>query len=274
MPAYLPDLTTLDAVKENNGIPAVTTSDDAMLTRFIHQASAWFQRRSDRVFVPYYDEWTQDYAGASMMDFEDEVLELAGVTNGDATAIASSAYRLIPSNHYPKYRIQLLPSQGVVFTFDTDRMDAITFRGTLGVHDDYDHAYATMATATGALNTTDDALAVSDSSPFEVLQYIRHAAGGELSQVTAVTTGTLTLDRGVQGTTPTAQTAGTAVQVYQENPDVQSAVDHIVSWMYDNRDTSGRTIQFGEGGSKLMEGALPKYAVDVLNDRMRRVIEA
>lgn len=272
MTKWLPDLTTLDSVKENNGISA--TGDDAMLTRFIHEASVWFQNQCDRVFVPYYDEWTQDARGETvtprLMYFTDEVLELASVTNGDGIAVAASEYRLLPSRTDPKYRIELLPSSGKSWNYTTDWQDAIAFTGTLGCHDNYSAAFRTLTTATGTLNTTDDALAVSSSASFEVLQYIKHAAGGELSQVTAVATGTLTLERGVLGTTAVAQSAGTNVQAYQENPDVQSAIDHLVGWMYDNRDTSGRTVQYIDGGSATFESAIPKYTMSVLENRMRR----
>lgn len=272
---YLPDLTTLEHVKQMRGITTYNVNDDALITDAIHEASGWLQKRCDRVFVPYQFSKSYDALGAHIsgqhLDFGVDVLEINTLTNGDGSAITASQYVLRDSGVYPKHRLELLPSAGVTFAWSSDWQDAITLNGTLGCHDNYPQAFKTMATATGALSTSDTLLAVSSTNPFETLQYVRHANGNELSQITAIGNGTLTLERGVLGTTAVAQSAATAVKVYQENPDVQLAVTRAVSWLYENRDSVSLRVEFLDGATSL-EGRLPPMILDVVRDREWKVI--
>jgi len=271
LPKYLPDLTTLEHVLSPQGIADADDGDNPMLIRYIHEVSAWFQRRCDRVFVPYFDSESHDARGddvtARTLNVKD-LLEVGSIVNGDGTTVAANQYVLRERNTYPKWRVELLGSSGVAWTYTDDWQDAITLHGTLGVHDNYPQAFRTMTQLNGSLTAVATTAYVDSDEYLETLQYVRFGgAGGELAQITRRNgNGTLTLERGVLGTTAVEQADNTTLQAYQENPDVQLAVTRLVSYLYDNRDNPSGRVAFADG-STITEVGIPSLVTDTVKER-------
>lgn len=282
MPIYNPDLTTLDYVRAKRGIGEAKTNDDDMLKDYIHEASAWFQERCQRVFVPYVDTLTFDAYGSHIsprrlrLDQHD-LLEVVSITNGDSTAVTSSQYILREPNFDPKYEIELLPSGGVNWTYEDDYQNAISVRGTLGFHQNFAAAFTPLTTLTGTLTPTGTLAAVASTSGVQVLGYYR--VGKELVQAQSIHTsgspGTLVIERAVNGTSATTYNPGTSVEAYRQNARIQSAVTRLASWFYDHRDAKdggfGARIQYADGAA-LITGEIPPDIESAARDFARKDI--
>jgi uncharacterized protein YukE len=113
-----------------------------------------------------------------------------------------------------------------------------------GYHRDYDNAYSDVETVT--IDSSNTALSVTDASVYETRQYLK--IEDELLQITArdANTNTLTVKRGVNGTTAVAHTSQTA-SAYSAMQDVQTAVERIATWLEINRTTGNNVVEFGDG---------------------------
>lgn len=258
MPAFDLDYTTLTSIKRTLEIGASDTSEDEVWRVFIRMASNWFTTECDRQFVPVqatreYDRFG-NHIGGRILNLDDDLLEVTAIANGDGTAIASSSYVLRPSNVTPKYRIELLPSVGVQWAYTDNWQDSISVSGVWGYHETYDRAWKSMTTLAGAVNGSAMSVTVTSATGLEVLDYIR--VGSEYLQITAISGTTLTVLRGVNGTTAAAHDSGAGVSQYQQTPRVKLAVERLASFYYDHRKTVGTKIEVA-GSTTYVDGVIP-----------------
>lgn len=259
----------MERVKNERGIDL--TTDDSILTRKIHEASAWFAERADRVFVPYVPgNLLLDATNGRTLSFDSEdVLAVTGITNGDATVVASTQYVLRPNNAYPKTEAEMLASNGLLWTWATDQQQAISLQGTLGYHENWLKAFKSVATITGSLNASSTLVSVSDTSVYETLSYVR--AEGELMQVTgtlvAGAPGTLTVERAVQGTAAATHNPTIPLEAYQQNPLVLDAVNLLALHFFDYRD--GYAAQLLDTSKTIAD--IPSRVEEIVSRFQRRV---
>lgn len=258
MPKYHPDLITYTAFKTLKGID--TDDDQARIETFIHGVSSWMQERTQRTFVPYEDTRTFDARGSHLtsrrLRVDDDLLAVGTLTNGNAEVIAASARRLLPSNVYPKYEVELLPSANKAWAYADDWQDALTVAGIWGFHENYPKAWKSHAPLTAALSSATGTLVAlaNGTLGLEVLGYA--LCEGEQMQIRAVASGTLTVDRGVNGTTATTHNAGAEVKVYQQTPAIALLAHRATLFFYEHRDTIGTRIEVA-GNATLVEGLIP-----------------
>lgn len=130
------DYTTLAAVCSQLGIAGSLPDDDPLISTYITQASQWIDTICGRTFTAANGTMTYDCAEPTVIGrrlyFDQDVLGVYRVVNGDGAVITSSQYRLLPANHSPKYAIELLPSSAITWTYATDWQSALTVAGTLG----------------------------------------------------------------------------------------------------------------------------------------------
>lgn len=268
MPEYAQDYTTLDSFKNRRDLNVNT--DDAMVVKFIRDASVWFAEKANRMFVPFEATYTYDRFGghitARTLDLGEDVLAVGTLTNGDGTVIAASSFRLTPTNSDPKWRIELLPSAAVTWTHETDWQDAISVSGIYGYHRHYAQAWKANTQLNGTLGVSGTLVSVDSVSALEVLDYI--LVGAEQMQVTDTITGTLTVERGVNGTTAASHADDTSVLRYQQTASVKEAVETLAAFFYEHRDTDGRSVQVA-GGAIFFEGQIPPAVWSVLADVQR-----
>lgn len=242
---YPADYTTLTAVKRLKGIATVQTVDDDVLIDDIHQASGFIDIWSTRHFVPYVFAKSLDASHVSGYDLDtrDDLLAVTTVTNGDGEVIDSSSYNLRPDNIYPKRKIELISSGAVVWGLQYNE-SRIVINGIWGHHNYYPNAWAGGSVLNGSLNDSDTSVTVASGTPYKVLDYI--LVENEQMQVTAISTNTLTVTRGVNGTTAAAHTSNPAAKIYQQNPSIRFCANQVVKWMYENRDKVEGTVQLAE----------------------------
>jgi len=258
LPVIDQDYTTLTSFRLTRGVDPTDTSEDALYKVFIRMASNWFAEKCDRNFVPVVATRLYDRFGAHIrertLDLDDDLLELTTLTNGNGTVIGSSDYLLRPSNVTPKYRIELLPSSGKAWAYTDDWQEAISVRGIWGYHEQYDRAWKSRTTLAEDINDSVTSIEVASATGLEVLDYL--LVGDEQMQVTAISANTLTVLRGVNGTSAAAHTNGAAVSQYQQTPAVKLAVERLTGFFFDHRKTVGTQIEVA-GQTSFVDGIIP-----------------
>lgn len=250
-PSFLTTLTELISNRELTG--TLTTAQLSTLSRNVQQASSWFERNCQRSFVPYQQTRYFDAVGSHIkpmtLDVDEDLLSVGTLINGNASTLANSDYVLQPNNMTPAYRIRLKQSSGLVWTFAESPEQAISVNGMWGYHEHYAQAWETVDALVGTLDASGTLAIVSGgtldanavSPRFGVFDYVQ--VDNEMALITAITGSTLTLRRGVNGTTAGTHANGADVAVYQQAEDITRAVTFLAGYYHDVRDVSGTGIQ-------------------------------
>lgn len=236
-------ITTLHRLRRHLGITNQNTSDDDRLLLALAAASAWTEGYTGRQFLPYRAAIPHDVVpglpGALLLI--EDLLELKAVTDADGSV--------------PLDDITLLPADGPasllhldgVFALDGSPGGDVVVEGVWGWHPHPAEMWQdsgdilldfTLSASATTVNVTDaDALAADGVSP-------RFAAGmlisieAETMRVVAVDGGanTLTVERGVRGTTAVSQVQGKSIDVYVPPADVETAVLQLAAAFYRHPD--------------------------------------
>lgn len=261
--------------------------DDRILQRFCVQASRAFDRYCHRRFYPIRETRCFDHPDRiTELILDDDLLEVNTLTtdNGDTT-VSASDYFLMTGDVYgrtPYSRIKM-NADGDQFNFEYgetwQRANAVD--GLWGYHEDWSNAWANLDTVQdnplGAATTT---LTVADADGedengltprFQEQQLIRFGTGvtAEMAFVTQVdnSANTLTIRRGVNGSTAAQQANGTAIYVYRPMDDIRSALLTLSAYYYRRRSSVGGADDrplASATGVMIMPNRLPGEVKDAL----------
>lgn len=243
---YTPTLCTLEAIRRRADI--VATTDDALIKAFIRSASDIVQQYTARTFVSYTDtrEYTAPCTGR-VLQVDDDLLTVTSITDGSG-ALAGSTYTLTPWNRWPKTAVTLEPTY--FWTRQTDTWQDIAIAGVWGYHRNPSKMWSSVTTlGANIADTTTTSVtltAAASTVGIETYDYIR--VGSEVMQVTAISSATLTVVRGDQGSTAATATSGAAVERFNVTSDVREAAEQLTVYLYRQRDKAGeQNIQIAEG---------------------------
>lgn len=273
MSDYYPDLTTVDAIRDLRVFES--RADDELLQTMIHEASGLFQSKTLRTFMPYYQARTYDALGShispTILDVDEDLLEIVTLTNGDGTTVASTEYVLRETNYYPKWRIEVLSNKTTRFNYTEEWQAAITVAGFWGYVENYINAFPNLTTITEDVDASETSITVADADDLEVLDYVRIGSGTEIMQVMEVfpSSDTITVTRGQLGTTASTYTNGAALKRFRQNPEIRMAVTRLAAFLYDHRDTLDNYVQIADSGITL-DGRFPREIVMVM-EKYRRL---
>ena len=217
------DLTTLKSASYLN---LSVTTHDTYLTRLLDTASRQVDNYCRRFF--YCWEGTRYYDGSKKTIFLDDLLSITTFkvdADNDATyewtLVNNTDYVLYPINEYPKTFAQISTigsRQRSDFAPDVKR--AVEIAGVFGYGDASPRGaapYLASGTTVNTGNMTDSAtthaLATGKGALFSAGMTLR--IGSEQLYISSVSTDTLTLERGVNGTTAAAHVSGVAINIYQ-----------------------------------------------------------
>lgn len=259
---------TLAQFRAHLRIPDDETDDDTRRLNVLRQATAQIDRYTARRFAPVVQTRQYDYQTPYSLRLDIDLLELDALTNGDGTTINPAVVQLLPEGDGPKSAIVLPPTASTLFLYGDSPHLAISVSGIWGTHDSWAEAWR------DSLDTVQDAaldadaitLTVSDADGsnsagltprFQVGQLIRIDA--EYLHITAVDpdANTLSVIRGVRGTTAASHAQGTAINVYVPPHDVQALCLRWATWLY-------QQVEAGIGG-----GADWLYPADLPDDIQR-----
>ncbi len=254
---------TLAQFRERLNIPASDTDDDTRLLRALRHATAQIDRFTARRFAPVLQTRRHDYQTPYSLRLGIDLLELLSITNGDGSVIDPAAVSLLPEGDGPKSALRLPTTMSALFLHTGDPTRAIAISGIWGTHDAWSEAWrdttdtvqdAALTDASGTITVSDaDGSDSAGESPrFQVGQLIRIEA--EYLHITAVdtATNTITVIRGVRGTTAASHDQGTAIEVYVPPLDVQALTLRWATWLYQQVDAG-----IGAGADWLYPPDLP-----------------
>jgi hypothetical protein len=179
-----------------------------LLADLIHSVSREIDNLTNRHFYPrretqYYDT---PRLPTSAIIFDDDLLDLTTLVNGDGNPITSSYYKLYPLNRTPKAKVVVLASSPEQWSTDSggNLEGAITLAGIFGYHTDYINAWV----ATGG--TVQNVTSIDATNTSLIVETGKIKMGWLLqigtewlyaSAVSVSTTDTVTVARGVNGST-------------------------------------------------------------------------
>ena len=216
-------LTTLKARMTITG-----TGDDTQLRTLMEAASRAVDNYCRRWF--YAKTATRYFPGAgSTLFLPDDLLSVTTFKtddDGDATfenTLASTDYYLYPLNDMPKIRAEINPD-GNYGSFASGIQRGVEIAGLWGYGDGESATpYSDSTTTTNeALDATETAVDVVSAAVLEVGQTI--LVESEQMYITAISSNTLTVKRGVNGTTGATHDTSKTVYIYDYPPEVQEAV--------------------------------------------------
>ena len=255
---YPSDFTTYEEVNEQ--IKALTsgsdlTADKTAILQYIHDASRMIVGWTHRTFIPYIDTSAQvlyDISPHRVQKLPDDTLSVTSIQDTAGDTVTSSLYRLRSIyndlNAYPYGYFELSSSADYSTTDTNDFSRTWTIDGVFG-YSNQPYTMAWLDTTTLGANidaTTTTVFDVSDATNIDTLDYIR--VNDEFMQVTAISTNTLTVKRGVNGSTAVAtHLSGDTIEVWQVNDAVKLACTRLAAWLYSSRQNEHQSIQFQDG---------------------------
>jgi len=234
-------------------LDSTQSSDDALILKIVRQVSREISEITNRKFYPRIETHYFDTPIGADLYLDDDLLEMTALTNGDGNTIAVSEYKLYPLNLTPKEKITLLATSGKIWSTAGDGSDngAISLAGVWGCHDDYANAWqdtgavlsagitgtATSFTVGNGLVQAGQMLAIDD----EYL-YARTAVSGDTSD-------TITVIRGVNGSTAAAHESAAVVMAWQPGYEIEMLAAQAVAAYYRLRSNPGMETVMIDGAA-------------------------
>lgn len=248
---------TLTQIKSRLGIPTATTTYDSDLLMLLNAASRALDLWCNREFYTMAE--TRYFNGSSSPLFVDDLLSITASSfkldeDGDGTfesTLATTDYILYPLSRHPKTYVKVTTG-GNYGGFASGIPKGVEIVGSWGFGNETDATPYRLSTTTINADLTASATSVSVASgtPFSVGHTI--LIDSEQMYVTAVVTNTLTVVRGVNGTTAATHTSGATVYIYEyPDPIVEACLIQAMRW-WKRKDSSFAT-QIGSPEMGLFE---------------------
>jgi hypothetical protein len=232
------------SIADVKGVLGITgTTDDTMLRKMCEAASRSIDRYTNRFFHTLVE--TKYLDGASPLWVPDLLsIDASGLKtdeDGDGTfenTLATTDYILYPLDRYPKMKIEINP-YGNYGSFASGVRKGVQIAGVWGYGDGISATpYVIDTKTTESIDTTEtgiDVTAVTNLSPGQVI-----LIESEQMYIYSIATLTLTVERGVNGTTAVAhEPSGKDIYIYQYPADIRQACIDTASAFYLNKGRQG-----------------------------------
>jgi hypothetical protein len=256
---------TLTQFRAHLSLPATASDpdEDVRLLRALRHATAHIDRYTTRRFAPLVQTRPYSFQSPYRLRLDFDLLALTGLTNGDGAAMDLDLLDLLPGGDGPRHAIIARLSSGQTFTYDTSPIHALHVQGIWGTHDAWSQAWRDSAEAVPAAGLAPDAatIPVTDVTGPDAAGIAPRFQPGQLLRIeeeymhlVAVddATNTLSVIRGVRGTTAAAHLADAPIAVYQPPQDVQALCLRWAAWLYQQVDAG-----IGGGADWLYPAELP-----------------
>lgn len=268
---------------------SISTRTEELLAFACQAASRMFDGSTRRKFYPWSETRYFDFPpNDSVLKLDEDLLAVSEfTTNNDDTTITSTDYYLMCGRSYnltPYDRIVLKLSgtqPNLLYSGTPQKSQKIA--GTWGYHEDWPNAWEDTGDTVQddpltAVATTVTVSSVAGQGLYEMSPRFRAQDMLKIESEylyvisTNPTADTLSVRRGVNGTTAAAHVSTTAISVYRPMDEIALATKTLAKWIYDRRQTSPED----EMGSIRMGGILriPSAApasVKMIARRFRRL---
>jgi hypothetical protein len=217
--SYQPYLCTLAQAKTE--INTNVDGQDANIYNAIRDVSARVEQYKECEFEPLHTTRAFDAIGGHIVDngqtllLARPLLEIESIALGDGTALTTDDYILYPKYETPKTKIVLKSHTWTAYEDAPEQANEI--EAVWGYHTDYASAWVSLSTLAEDVTSSETAIDVTALSGalFSPGMLIRFGSTDDYARVTAVTTDTLTVVRGQNGTTAAEHLTGVAVSYWQ-----------------------------------------------------------
>lgn len=261
----------------------LTTSDSGILDMLAF-CSGRIAKRLKRKFEPFVDTkyFDANYPTVNgtgrYLELGYPLLELTTLTLGNTQTPTNNTDMLtLPREGSPYYQVYLLPTYTYSFFSVNDyRTEAISVTGVWGAVDDYANAWVNQTTLNGAITTaTATSVPVTSASALSAGMLIR--VDSEYMRITSIATNTLTVTRGVNGSTATTHLTLSAVYYFTPMPEITRATALYTAYAFHRRGAFEQTtFDLGTGVSIQYPADIPTEVQNILGEvslpRMGRAV--
>ncbi|MDY6835544.1 MAG: hypothetical protein SVY53_12165 [Chloroflexota bacterium] len=266
------DLTTLKRRLSITG-----TGDDTDLLQLLNAASKAMNLYTDRFF--YCDETTRYYDGTASPILLDDLLSVTTFKldeDGDGTfesTMATTDYLLYPLNEYPKLYAKI-SNDSDYGGFASGIRKGVEIAGVFGFGDGQSSTPYVSSGDTvqdDPLSSSATTIDVTDGDNFAEGQTLRIES--EQVYVSSISTNTLTVSRGVNGTTAAEHVQTTAISIYQYPEDIAEATIIQAARLWKRKDTAfGNMTGFTDIGTAKKVHGLDQDVKQIVLRYKRRTI--
>lgn len=247
---------TIDEIKLDLGQDWDITADDTMLRRKAIEASRFVDGYTRRRFYPAYATYQFDHPASSRCTLllDRDLLSVSSLTtdNGNTTITSNYYFPLAGDSHtHTPYNQIALNTDTNVWEWSTTQRASNTITGIWGFHNDWSNAWGLVDTVQdNPLGIAATSLVVADADGiderglkprFQVGQLIRfgNSVTAEYAHITEIVGETLTIVRGVNGSTAAEQAESTSIYVYRPQYDIAQATLFLAMHLYRRKDSIG-----------------------------------
>jgi hypothetical protein len=268
-------------------------NEEALLLDYTVNASRMFDTFATngtmpkRRFYPTIDTRTFDHPeNASLLKLRDDLLELTTLTtkNG-ATTITSADYVLrTATGRYgqtPYNQIQLKEDATYSeYEYDGTQYEANSVIGVWGYHDSWADAWelsGDTVTDSGGINATVTTITVDDADGDDINGFPYRFRKQQILKIESeylwltgvnITDNTLTVRRGMNGSTAATHAETTPISIYRPMSDIRAAMQVLTVHLYRRKDT------IGERDERPVAGPLGQLILPaVLPDEVQRILK-
>lgn len=212
------------------------TADDAIVEFLLEAASRYIDDETGRVFYPFVQTRYFNVPEGRELTLDEDLLEVLTLTNGDSTAMPANEYYYVPKNIYPAYGLKITNVSSYQWVSNTygSLENAVSVEAIWGFRQKYpSEGWKIGGTLDGAIATTSATSATVDTGHTLATGQIWRIGNEILTG--SVSTNTLTISRGENGSTAATHLDG--VTVYYWNPErgAKNAVLEIANSAYRRR---------------------------------------
>ena len=256
----------------------VDSGEDAMIEGLIETASRRVEILTGHLFYPRIETYYYDVPLSRILLFGDDLLEIITLTNGDGNTIASTEYKFIPANIYPKSALILTDISSTFWQTGTNSssQQVISLQAYWGYREKYSMRGWKSAGTLGAAMTTTTGLTYTMTAGHTL-----EPGGGQIVKIdnelmqsaSSAATSLVVVARGDNGSTAATHTNGTAVYVWQHQADINELAIEVTNMMYKSRhgQNAESVSTITAGGVVVTPRSLPIWAQEVIARYKRRV---
>ncbi len=247
------------------------STDDTLILDIIRQVSREIDALTNRHFYPLIGTRYYDTPVSRSIMLDDDLLEATTVTNGDTSIVSASDYLLWPANVSPKDRIEYKPSKGIwQLGGDGYPFQAVSIAGVWGFTRDYINAWQlTGATLSAAITTTSATTFTCTTGRLKAGDLILiDTEYLYVSAVTVSTSDTVTVVRGVNGSTAAAHLISTAIERWVYMAEITMLATQAVAAYYRLRSNPGMDSTVSIDGNSF---ATPQDVIAYMRRRLEFV---
>ena len=250
----------VNAQLKSNPTEGDLTDDQTIVEYYIKAASRDVAQFCNRTFVPYIrNDVTVKYDQLSpywVLSLPDDGLVISSIAGDSGSVLPTDQYILMDilqtDNGYPYRWVEISRESNIYINITRwDYVPRFTIDGIWGYSDQsYANSWETVSTTSATITDSAVTFVVADSSLFEIFDFIRLESEFMLVTGNDTNTDTLTVTRGVNGSTAAAHDGSvTAINVerWLINTAIQDATTHLAAYLYTSRQATGSTLVFGDG---------------------------